>query len=265
MSDMFEAVRAEPINSAMPVKRQKAKPFANAERLKRGEQVDKPSGRGLASSILDTGLSLAAIGALLIAALITTYVAVKAADIRLPVAVPQLDEGLMGNFIVSALFFWLEVIAIVLGVRLLDRSNARRLAIRQLFAIQKLTSKLVNDIEDARYAFAVELDKNIQDDGRYTVNFGQLNVTINVLKNTFLEHIYCDVELTATANHIVTRLLRLLDFLSADTFDLANEAEALNRHDPAALGKCLDAMFDRTVTDGLRTIVTLLDNIRARV
>jgi hypothetical protein len=265
MTQELGAPTAQPTIAVTPVKRLKGGSFADARRLQAGDRVAKPSRRGVGSAFADGLMAAGAGAALMIAAFVTLYVVLAISHAALPFALPRLKDDLLGNLIVSSLFFWLEVVAIVIGMRLLDRRSARRLAARQLFSIQVFVATLINGIEDERYAFAVKLDENLQDDGRYTTDFGLLNIGINRYKNEFIERIYCDVELTDTASHIVGRLLRLLDLFSNDTYELSIRADAMNKDTPTALVDCLNDMFDRTRTGGLRDIEDMLGRIRDRI
>lgn len=247
------------------VRRTNSKTFAEERKVAPKERVQKPSRRGFGSAIIGFLLAALALAAILIAGCVSVYSVLALLKVDPPFNVPAMSPELIVNLLVGAIFFWLEVIAIVIGLRLIDRFSARQLARRQLFTIQALLAKLINAIDDERYNYAVNLDTSKQGNGGYTTDFGYLNIKLNQLKNGFIESVFCDAELTDTASYAVDRIIRLLDIFSNDTYELAGKAGILNRDNPSLLDQVLDDSFERTKTGGLRTIEEMLGRIRDKV
>ncbi len=238
--------------------------FANTNA--KPKKVQKPS-KALGLSVigdllLGTPLLLLLVAAILTAMAITGYALVRVFAPPLPFQLPLLPPDVEGNILVAVLFFWMEALVIVLGLRLLDRARLRMLARRQLFSIQDALAGCINGMDDARYAYAVHLDENADENGRYK-ELGGLNRDLARMRRTFVREIFCDTELTEVAARLVGRVMRTLDIFVQETYELVRRAEALNSSaPPVGLEACLIETFDRTETSELRALERLIDEIR---
>jgi hypothetical protein len=238
--------------------------FANTNA--KPKKVQKPSKAiglsAIGDLLLDTLLFLLLIIAVLTAVAITGYAFVRVLAPPLPFQIPKLPSDVEGNILVGVLFFWMEALVIVLGLRFLDRARVRMLARRQLFSIQDALAGCINGMDDARYAYAVHLDENADENGHYK-ELGGLNRDLAQMRRDFVREIYCDVELTEVAARLVGRVMRTLDIFVQETYELVRSAEALNRATPpVGLEACLIETFDRTETSELRSLERLIDEIR---
>ncbi len=242
-------------------------PARRSTRLQRANKLGKPSRRGAVSALVSALFALAAAAAFAIVTVLTVYAAIVefAPGVRLPF---QLRPDLESNLSAGVLFFWLELCAIVFGLRLYDKLDTWLLAKSQLFSINGSLNELVNDLEEARYDFAVKLDESKAENGAYSTDFGALNVAINRLKTRFQEQQYCDIDLTLTARYFVERAVMILDRLTQETFELADQADKLNAKDPPeGLEDCLNRYLDitSTATQGFPGLLTLLENVRRKI
>ncbi len=255
---------------AQPARRASRSQFANRAAVKSADKVQKPSQHtGLAAfgdGLFRALIGLVSIVAFTVAALATLYAVAPLVMPRLPFGLPPPSADISGNLLVGALFFWLEVSAIVLGLRLVDGLRLRGLVRRQLFFVQDHLAGCINEIDEARYDFAVNLDRSLTETGRYDTDLGGLNVSLGRLRGRFINDIYCDIHLTETAARMVARVTRTLDIFCQETYELARQAAVLNRASPpTGLEDCLNEVFERTDTGELRGLERMIDEVRRAV
>ena len=220
----------------------------------------------MGDSLLRLLIGLVSTLALVIAGLASLYAVAPFVMPQLPFGLQPPSADIKGNLLVGALFFWLEVTAIVLGLRLVDDLRARGLARRQLFFVQDHLAECINQIDEARYNFAVSLDESLTETGHYGANLGGLNASLVGLSRDFVSKIYCDIHLTEAAARMVSRVMRTLDIFCQETYELTRKAESLNRATPpTGLEECLAETFERTETAELRDLERMIDKVRRAV
>jgi len=88
--------------------------------------------------------------------------------------------------------------------------------------------ELIVGLDSARYKFAVALDESRTPAGSYATNLGVLNSYTVQMKDDFLREQFSDIRLTDHSRLLVDRVLRPMDRMTEETYDLFLRANLLN-------------------------------------
>ena len=133
------------------------------------------------------------------------------------------------NLGTEALFFWIEVFVIVLGLEQYKLWRAKRNTAHDLVTAREALANAQESIEDVRYRFAVELDNAKKEGGYYDTDTGSLNAEVAKIRNEFLHRRYKDDNVTLRTESIWDRILRSIDAIVESTYDSWLESERLNK------------------------------------
>lgn len=186
---------------------------------KRVQKIAAP-GRGRFSRALDSVLFLLLCLCAAVAILVTFY--------TLPRAVGSAPADISLNLATEAVFFWIEVVVIVLGLRRYERWETRRAKWNDLVIVRSALAEAANSIEEERLEFAKKLDKSKKHGGYYATDMTSLNVEVGKIRKKFLHSRYSDDSVTLLTESIWDRVLRSLDLIAGYTYECALEAERLN-------------------------------------
>lgn len=140
-----------------------------------------------------------------------------------------LDWPSLNSNIVSGLaFFWLEVTAVVVGVQMFQDFRAKARIRRKFHDILISTQELIAGLETARFNFAVALDASATLNGGYRTGMGALNSLSVRMKHDFLTEHLSDIRLTDHSRLLIDRVLRIMDRMTEETYDLYLGATELN-------------------------------------
>lgn len=177
---------------------------------------------------LGTVLALAAI---VVALALTAYAAIDqwAPEVLSPLPV-RLD--IESNLESGVVFFWLELLAVVAGVRLYDRATRtaehRRKLAAKFQSISASLEKVIERVWAERLKFAEALDANPTSYGSYDVHRATLNACMVEIRNDFLSAQLRDDGLTDHTRLIVDRVLRVLDRMVEESFEVGGRIDALH-------------------------------------
>jgi len=143
---------------------------------------------------------------------------------RLPLDLPELNSNILSGLS----FFFLDVLVLVVGIRIYQDVIYRTIVRRKFRDLHLSVDEMIFGLDEARYKFAVELDENNRADGGYDADFGQLNRVLNQMKQEFITEQFCDFRLTDHARLVIDRVLRPLDRMTEETYELARRADRLN-------------------------------------
>lgn len=150
--------------------------------------------------------------------------------------IPLLGINPETNLVAGAVFFWLELFAVVGGIRLYDRVVQRDETHRRLRRLETIVNQLDEELYDARIAFATTLDEGKRADGTYAVDMIALNIAIAELRQGFLVKQLTDPRLTDHSRLVIDRVLRALDYMVEQTSQIGRAANDANLVTPAAVG-----------------------------
>lgn len=142
----------------------------------------------------------------------------------LPIDWPSLNS----NIVSGIAFFWLEVTAVVVGVQMFQDFRAKARIRRKFHDILISTQELIAGLETARFNFAVELDTSATPNGGYRTGMGALNSISVRMKHDFLSEHLSDIRLTDHSRLLIDRVLRIMDRMTEETYDLYLNATELN-------------------------------------
>ena len=204
---------------------------------------------------------------MLIASALTLYVVAREWAGWLIEMLPfRLD--LESNLDSAVVFFWLELLALVVGIRLYDElTQASRRKRRLARKFESTTNDLVSATEriwSERTAFAEKLDSSPLPSGSYGANLNQLNECLIDIRNDFLRKQLADYDLTDHTRLLADRVLRILDDMILTSFEIGLEVHQLHarlqeNHERQASAKpgadeTPDAGSDQNVSEPVRPL-----------
>lgn len=246
---------------AQPTARQKQ----HRERVGANARVGRPTRGGPLTGFLVGLMVLVCMGGLLAAVVLTVYLGLAWWQPRLLPTTAVIEDGLFQNLLTGAVFFWLELGAIVGLLRLYDDFRLRARNKAQLFDIHDHLVSTINEIEEMRYAFAVKLDESRDDNGLYSASFNEPNRNLRVFRDRFLLAEFSDPEVTHYAQAVVARVLRILDRMIEESYWAIEDAVKANAaKELDALEVALNRIFDITDPNiqGLVNLAAVLDEAR---
>ena len=145
------------------------------------------------------------------------------------VEIDFLGEDYRSNIVVGAVYFWIEVAAIIVGVRLLDvKADAVSKQNNIRSTVDKLTA-LDTSLFDVRYNFAVKLDTATRANGSYKdVNFFSITNEMVQIRANLIEFFLIQPRFGAVESKIFDRTMRCFDVPLLRIRDLASEAQKIN-------------------------------------
>lgn len=210
--------------------------MANAKRQSdrwNGSRERKPApGVAFQPSFVGRGLGvLLATSAVTAATALTAYAVLRewwpAAVTVLPYRV-----NLESNLNSGVVFFWLELFTLVVGIRLYDEATQqgrlkRRLA-RKFETTALALTRAIDRIWEERIRFADALISAPLPSGSYGVPLAQLNQCLREIRNDFLSSQLADRNLTDHTRLLADRVLRILDNMVEDSFDVGVAIQQLH-------------------------------------
>ncbi len=183
-------------------------------------------------SLVPRGLGVVlALGSLLIATALSFYAAASEWAGWLLRPLPFRLE-LDGNLEAAVVFFWLELLALVVGIRLYDEATqAGRRKRRLARKFESTTNDLVAATEriwDERAAFAEQLDNSPLPSGSYGAPLAHLNACLREIRDDFLRKQLADYDLTDHTRLLADRVLRVLDDMIVESFVIGEKIEVLH-------------------------------------
>jgi hypothetical protein len=170
-----------------------------------------------------------AVGLALIAAIImTAYVLAPLVRPQVLGSLPIDWPALNSNIISGIAFFWLELVAIVVGVQIFQDFRAKARIKSKFRDVLITVEELIVGLASARYKFAVALDESRTPAGAYATNLGVLNSYAVQMKDDFLREQFSDIRLTDHSRLLVDRVLRPMDRMTEETYELFLRAKVLN-------------------------------------
>lgn len=142
----------------------------------------------------------------------------------LPLDWPSLNS----NIVSGIAFFWLEVTAVVVGLQMFQDFRAKARIRRKFHDILISTQELIAGLDAARYQFAVALDSSSTSNGGYRTEMGALNSISVRMKHDFLTEHLSDIRLTDHSRLLIDRVLRIMDRMTEETYELYLDATELN-------------------------------------
>lgn len=204
-----------------------------AQQKSRRAEARKPrpkariSGRPWWLPFAGSALTLAIGSAVAFALALTGYLALGVLRPDLAARVPTFGFDPSDNLTTSVVFFWLDVFAIAAFLKTYEWA-ADGLAIRRRFyALYETVAATVEAVWDARYGFAVALDEAKSRTGAYDVDMFDLNQRLGRVRTEFVHNVLCDVKINDHGRLVVDRVLRALDAMITETYDLGKQANGI--------------------------------------
>ncbi|MBU1323761.1 MAG: hypothetical protein KJ676_00810 [Alphaproteobacteria bacterium] len=204
-----------------------------AQQKSRRAEARKPrpkariSGRPWWLPFAGSALTLAIGSAVAFALALTGYLALGVLRPELAARVPTFGFDPSDNLTTSVVFFWLDVFAIAAFLKSYEWA-AEGLAIRRRFyALYETVAATVEAVWDARYGFAVALDVAKSRSGAYDVDMFDLNQRLGKVRTEFVHNVLCDVKINDHGRLVVDRVLRALDAMITETYDLGKQANGI--------------------------------------
>ncbi len=180
------------------------------------------------------------------------------------------DPGLIENMLAGAVFFWLELLGIVAGARLLselsDWFDQRYLYKKQLSEFHERLANLIIKIDDARFDFAVKLDKHRTPKGFYDTPLHEIEVCLKFFRDRFHVKELSNPELTSRAREVLIEVYDELERMTEQVYWAVDQCiDAMRRKDASGLDSALTRLFaecDVAREPGLLTIYDKLYDLR---
>jgi hypothetical protein len=166
--------------------------------------------------------------ALIVAIIMTAYVLAPLVRPQVLGNLPIDWPALNSNIFSGIAFFWLELVAIVVGVQIFQDFRAKTRIKSKFRDVLITVEELIVGLDSARYKFAVALDESRTPAGSYATNLGVLNSYTVQMKDDFLREQFSDIRLTDHSRLLVDRVLRPMDRMTEETYDLFLRANLLN-------------------------------------
>jgi hypothetical protein len=138
-----------------------------------------------------------------------------------------IDSSYRSNLVVEVLFFWIEVSAIIIGMRLLDANADRASRIRNAAAIHDVLIASDDRCYEMRMAFARKLDGN-RKDGFYDTDVFALRSEIVAYRNETIGFFLSMENFGAVESKMFDRTLRIFDIAISEMREQCSEAQRLN-------------------------------------
>jgi hypothetical protein len=218
----------------------------------------EPTGRPVSDTFRFIGV-VACLASFPAAVLLTAWALFFWGRTEVPDAPVWMNVSFNENLLVGAVFFWLELLAIVGALRIIaDMQTARRVKIEtqsQFLTLHEDLGALMDCIDDERYNFAVRLDTSRTSEGLYDTPLQYLEVSLRYIRNRFVTSELGNPLLHPQARATLTRIADKLDDMIQDCYwNTENAIIATRKRDGAAVDAALGKMFDECdtmVPDGL--------------
>jgi hypothetical protein len=235
---------------------------ARAPRLGERKTGARPKQRSTPPNLFEA-FAVLLFGSSLAAALgLTAYLMAYSAAPEIAARFVNINNEMFQNLAAGAAFFWLELCAIVLGIRLYENEKIKNLdyrtSILQLNALELSTYILIENIYDHNYKFAVALDASHEKSGKYDTNFAFLEKHIHFKISEFLSRLAIDGASTPEVRPLVERIATVLNRMYQDCYWAVDDAiKAYRTGNTEMLELALDRIFEacdpaeRTVESGV--------------
>lgn len=139
------------------------------------------------------------------------------------------------NIVVESLFFWIEIAAIIIGLRLLERYQQSAQRKKNLVTIANALTKLEQDVYDLRVRFAADLDAHDTPDGAYSgASFTTVPVGFELLRSSLMSFMLNQRHFHVVEGHVLSRITRTLDSCVSGTRGIAEVCMRLSQTIAAA-------------------------------
>lgn len=140
-----------------------------------------------------------------------------------------LTHDYRSNIVVGAVYFWIEVAVILLGVRLIDSGADMDQRKKSVVAVFNRMSKIEEELYDLRYTFAENLDQHADGNGAYEgANFHIINNGLDAMRSDVIAFFFKRKSFSVVEAKLFDRVLRQFDICVMQSLQFGLDAERAN-------------------------------------
>lgn len=146
------------------------------------------------------------------------------------------------NIVVESLFFWIEIAAIIIGLRLLERYQQSAHRRKSLVTIANALVRLDEEVYDLRVKFAADLDTHADAIGAYKgADFNTMPLGFVFLRNSFMSYLLTQRQFGVVEGKVFNRALRTLDRCAQETRRISEDCSKLSQKISAGDATAMEA------------------------